>query len=57
MAGRAGRPQLDPYGEAVLIAKGKEQVEELFEWYIEAPRRKFIQKLPNLPRSIPIYFP
>ena len=36
MAGRAGRPRLDPYGEAVLIAKEAEQVPELFACYIEA---------------------
>ncbi|MFA7563029.1 MAG: ATP-dependent DNA helicase, partial [Methanoculleus sp.] len=36
MAGRAGRPHLDPYGEAVLIAKSEEMVDELFEYYIEA---------------------
>lgn len=37
MAGRAGRPHLDPYGEAVLIAKSEETVGELFERYIDAP--------------------
>lgn len=37
MAGRAGRPHLDPYGEAVLIAKSGEMAEELFECYIRAP--------------------
>jgi helicase len=36
MAGRAGRPRLDPYGEAVLIAKDGESVDALFEWYIDA---------------------
>ncbi|HTY15897.1 MAG TPA: ATP-dependent DNA helicase [Methanoregulaceae archaeon] len=37
MAGRAGRPRLDPYGEAVLIAKDEQDVDALFEWYIDAP--------------------
>lgn len=36
MAGRAGRPHLDPYGEAVLIAKDETIVPALFEWYIDA---------------------
>ena len=36
MAGRAGRPRLDPYGEAVLIAKDEEERASLFEFYIHA---------------------
>ena len=36
MAGRAGRPHLDPYGEAVLLAKDASSVERLFETFIDA---------------------
>ncbi|PWR71074.1 ATP-dependent DNA helicase [Methanospirillum stamsii] len=36
MAGRAGRPHLDPYGEAVLIAKDAPTVERLFDTFIDA---------------------
>jgi helicase len=37
MAGRAGRPHLDPYGEAVLIGHDERDAGELFSWYIDAP--------------------
>ncbi|MEF8859256.1 MAG: ATP-dependent DNA helicase [Halolamina sp.] len=34
MMGRAGRPGLDPYGEAVLLASNNDTMDELFERYV-----------------------
>jgi helicase len=45
MAGRAGRPRLDPYGEAVLIAKSYEEFVFLFKKYIEADAEDIWSKL------------
>ena len=45
MAGRAGRPGLDPYGEAVLLAKSYEEFVFLFENYIEAEAEDIWSKL------------
>ncbi|MFD1598409.1 ATP-dependent DNA helicase [Halobellus rarus] len=45
MMGRAGRPGLDPYGEAVLLAKNAETRDELFERYIWADPEPVRSKL------------
>lgn len=39
MAGRAGRPGLDPYGEAVLIARSEDEIDYLIKNYISAGLR------------------
>ena len=49
MAGRAGRPQYDRYGEAVLIAHGKDEVEALFEEFIRAEPERISSKLATEP--------
>jgi helicase len=45
MCGRAGRPRYDPYGEAILVAKRPEDVEDLLERYLLAPTEAIESKL------------
>ncbi len=45
MAGRAGRPHLDPSGECVLIAKSYSELQSLFEGYIESGPEPIYSKL------------
>ncbi|QLG60919.1 ATP-dependent DNA helicase [Halorarum salinum] len=45
MMGRAGRPGLDPYGEAILLAKDRDTMDELFERYLWAEPEAVRSKL------------
>ncbi|MFW5939835.1 MAG: ATP-dependent DNA helicase, partial [Halolamina sp.] len=45
MMGRAGRPGLDPYGEAVLLASNNDTKEELFDRYIHGEPEPVRSKL------------
>ncbi len=49
MAGRAGRPKYDKYGEAILIAKTIDEKEFLMENYIKAPPERIWSKLATEP--------
>ncbi len=44
MAGRAGRPRLDPYGEAVLIARRETEVNYLLDYYIRSSPEPVVSK-------------
>ncbi|KTG07988.1 ski2-type helicase [Haloprofundus marisrubri] len=45
MMGRAGRPGRDPYGEAVLLGKNADEMDELFERYLWADPEPVRSKL------------
>lgn len=45
MAGRAGRPGLDPYGESFLMAKNESEMQELMEHYINGTPEEIWSKL------------
>jgi len=49
MFGRAGRPGLDPYGEAVLLAKEHDTMDELFDRYVHADPEPVGSKLAREP--------
>ncbi|MCE4613613.1 MAG: DEAD/DEAH box helicase [Desulfurococcales archaeon] len=50
MAGRAGRPSMDPFGEAVIVASGLDDEESLMEEYVLAEIEKVTSKLYTMRR-------
>jgi len=46
-AGRAGRPRYDKFGDAIAIAKNKEQMEEIFNTYTLGDTEPIFSKLGN----------
>ncbi len=49
MLGRAGRPRFDPVGEALLLARGPEEEEELLDGYLAAGPEPIVSRLASEP--------
>jgi len=49
MLGRAGRPRFDPVGEALLLARGPEDEENLLDGYLAAPPEPIVSRLASEP--------
>jgi helicase len=49
MAGRAGRPRFDPYGEAIIIAKNEREQNQYFERYLHGDTEEIYSKLGSEP--------
>ncbi|MCY3412969.1 MAG: DEAD/DEAH box helicase [Candidatus Heimdallarchaeota archaeon] len=49
MAGRAGRPQFDPYGEAIIIAKNESERDVFLDKFIRAETEEITSKLGTEP--------
>ncbi|MHA2276948.1 MAG: DEAD/DEAH box helicase, partial [Candidatus Kariarchaeaceae archaeon] len=47
MAGRAGRPQYDPWGQAIVIAKNRNEADEILDRYIRSPSEDIYSQLGN----------
>ena len=49
MAGRAGRPNFDPYGEAIVVARNYTEIQEILDRYIRADTEEIYSKLGTEP--------
>ncbi|MGP8074246.1 MAG: DEAD/DEAH box helicase [Thermoplasmata archaeon] len=49
MLGRAGRPRYDPVGEALLLARGPDEEQNLLDGYLAAPPEPIISRLASEP--------
>ena len=54
MAGRAGRPQYDEYGEAIIVARSKRDMERFIDYYVKGEPEPIKSNLRN-PNVLPAH--